>query len=118
MTKECFSRNMVRICSFYESKIDWERRVKEFTASEFIFTYGRMLDYYGAPNSGMSLIYANGDDYAELKEWAELGNSDPKSYYSRESDGVYHDGDKTYPVVAPAMLRFKKYDFDWVVQNI
>lgn len=67
MTEAAITNNIKRILSFFKE----ERMpdINEGTPAGLLKLYGYILDYNGAPRSGLSLLYLTGLDYSEMESF-------------------------------------------------
>lgn len=64
-SEEAIVDNCKRILQFYHE--DRVPEIIDYSPKGLLMLYGRILDYNGAPRSGLSLLYLNGNDYKEME---------------------------------------------------
>jgi hypothetical protein len=65
MTEEAIIDNYKRLLQFYKEDRMFE--IKDYSAKGLLELYGRILDYYGAHMSALSLLYLTNSDYTEME---------------------------------------------------
>ena len=104
MTKESIIKNLKRLISFYEND-DYLSGIKFIeTPSGLLDTYSRILDVNGAPRSGLSILYLFGNDFSEMKTWAEKEAEDFKFFDSNRVG-----------FILPQYFSFSYSGYYWVV---
>lgn len=68
MKVESLNNNLDRLLTFLRG----DRPTYDYadvTPLRLLEHYGRVLDFYGAPRSGLSLIFLDKEDYVEFEKW-------------------------------------------------
>jgi hypothetical protein len=80
MTRDAIIENCRRLLSFFKDEDKYgdhqlilqDLNHKEaISCSGLLRSYGKILDYYGAPSSYMARLYLSDEDYSEFAEYAQ-----------------------------------------------
>ena len=111
MTAETINKNINRLYQFYN--VDEGRRdsFDGWHEPKFILqTYGRILDWNGAPRSGLSTLYLPPEEYHEMEGW--LASVPVQMIYQ------YEDNPHIGHTNRPASLGFLWDGYQWHIQKV
>ena len=116
MTVETVERNCNRLFAFFnEEKALTFSGGNVATPKYLLDTYSRILDYHGAPRSGLSTLYLPMADYMEMEEW--LSSFSVEFIYNHKAENKTIDnGGQIIPIIRPATLGFLYSGYQWHIE--
>lgn len=117
MTAETINKNINRLYQFYN--VDESGRSSfegHFEPKDLLEAYGRILDWNGAPKSGLSILYLPRDEYLEMEQW--LASTYKQAIYVREESTHIDNHGQILQHHVPASFGFLHDGYYWHIQKI